>query len=114
MDKAERNEAVAIAPLGVKYFYQTAPWQYLDNLLSQLKDESGLRDTANRSMGLNNGVNPSESQQAELYQRLIALAAHLLSLMEGFYRKFYQQELAVEGSLRDRLQALLDAALKVA
>ena len=114
LHKAERSESVAIAPLGVKYFYQTAPWQYLDNLLSQLEVESGLRDTANRSMGLNNGVNPSESQQAKLYQRLIALAEHLLSLMENFYSKFYQQELALEGSLRDRLQALLDAALKVA
>ena len=114
LDKAERNEAVAIAPLGVKYFYQTAPWKYLDDLLSQLEVKSGLRDTANRSMGLNNGITPSQSQQAELYQRLIALAEHLLTLMEGFYRKFYQQELAVEGSLPDRLQALLNAALSVA
>ena len=85
LHKAERNpKSVAIAPLGVKYFYQTAPWHYLDNLLSQLEVDSGLRDAANRSMGLNNGVNPSESQQAELYQRLIALAEHLLSLMAGF------------------------------
>lgn len=114
LDKAGRNAAVAIAPLGVRYCYQTAPWQYLDRLLSQLEVESGLRNTANRSMGLNNGVTPSQSEQTELYQRLIALAEHLLSLMESFYSKFYQQKLAAEGSLPDRLQALSDAALKVA
>ncbi|MGF1587670.1 MAG: 1-acyl-sn-glycerol-3-phosphate acyltransferase [Pleurocapsa sp.] len=113
LHKAERSESVAIAPLGIRYFYQTAPWQYLERLFSQLEVDSGLRQTPSRSMGLVNGVTPSKSQEAEFYQRLIALAEHLLSLMEEFYSKFYQQKLDADRNLPDRLQALLDAALKV-
>lgn len=112
--KAERSESVAIAPLGVRYYYQTAPWQYLDELLSQLEVDSGLQDTSASSMGLVNGVTPTTSQEDTLYQRLIALSEHLLSLMEGFYSKFYQQKIDTKGNLPHRLQALLDAALKVA
>ena len=113
--KAQRSERVAIAPLGVRYFYQTAPWQYLEELLIQLELDSGLKNLQVSSMGLVNGVSPSESQEAELYQRLYALAEYLLSLMEEFYRKFYQQKLDLESKdLPSRLQALLDAALKVA
>ena len=113
--KAERDQTVAILPLGIRYFYQTAPWQYLDELLSQLEVDSGLQDISNSTMGLINGKTPSDLQQTELYQRLIALAEHLLSLMEEFYSKFYQQKLESAGKdLPDRLQALLDAALKVA
>ena len=113
--KAERNEKVAIAPVGIRYFYQTAPWQYLEELLTQLEVDSGLEETPSPSMGLQNGKAPSDRQQAELYQRLIALAEHLLSLMEDFYSKFYQQHLDKgEKELPERLQALLDAALKVA
>ena len=104
-----------IAPLGVRYFYQLAPWNYLDELLTELEVDSGLKDTPNPSMGLVNGKEPSDSQQKELYQRLIALSEHLLSLMEGFYSKFYQQQLNAEDKdLPARLQALLDAALNVA
>jgi len=113
--KAGRDEEVAIAPLGIRYFYQLAPWNYLDELLTELEVDSGLRETPNQSMGLVNGKNPSDLQEKELYQRLIALSKHLLSLMEDFYRKFYQQQLDAEGKdLPARLQALLDAALNVA
>jgi hypothetical protein len=112
--KAKRDEAVAIAPIGIRYFYQTAPWQYLDELLTKLEVDSGLSATPNRTMGLVNGKTPNENQQTELYQRLITLAEHFLALMEDFYRKFYQQQLESSKDLSQRLQALLDAALKVA
>ena len=112
--KVDRSEEVAIAPLGVRYFYQTAPWQYLEELLSQLELDSGLKDVRVSSMGLVNGVSPTESQEAKLYQRLYALAEYLLSLMEEFYSKFYQQKLIETKDLPSRLQTLLDAALKVA
>lgn len=112
--KAERNEAVAIAPVGIRYYYQTAPWQYLDRLLTELEVDSGLLTTPSRTTGLVNGQTPSESQAREFYQRLVALAEHLLALMEDFYRKFYQQQLETDKDLSQRLQALLDAALKVA
>ena len=87
LHKAERSEAVAITPLGVRYFYQTAPWQYLEELLSQLEIDSGFKNTSSVAMGLVNGVIPTDSQEANLYQRLYALAEYLLSLMEQFYSK---------------------------
>ena len=113
--KAGRDETVAIAPLGIRYFYQTAPWQYLDRLLSQLEVDSGLQNIPSNSMGLIDGRTPSDRQQTEFYQRLISLSEHLLSLMEEFYSKFYHQKLeTADKDLPIRLQALLDAALKVA
>lgn len=115
LQKAQRSEAVAIAPLGVKYFYQTAPWQYLEALLSQLEIDSGFKNTSTNSLGLINGVSPTASQEEDFYQRLYTLAEYLLTLMEEFYSKFYQQTLLAENqTLPSRLQALLDAALKVA
>ena len=113
--KANRPENVAIAPLGIRYFYQTAPWQYLDRLLAQLEVDSGLQKITPASMGLVNGVAPTASQEDILYQRLYTLAEYLLALMEEFYSKFYHQQLVAENQdLPSRLQALLDAALKVA
>ena len=113
--KAGREEAVAIAPLGVRYFYQTAPWLYLEKLLSDLEVDSGFKTTPANTIGLVNGVAPSKSQEADLYERMYALAEYLLSLMEKFYNQFYQQKISTENKeLSSRLPALLDAALKVA
>ena len=113
--KAGRTETVAIAPLGVRYFYQTAPWQYLEQLLSDLEVDSGFKQTPADTVGLVNGIAPTKAQEADLYQRMYALSEYLLSLMEEFYSKFYQQKIATEsGELSARLPALLDAALKVA
>ena len=113
--KAGRKENVAIAPLGVRYFYYNAPWQSLEKLLSNLEVDSGFKQTSANTMGLVNGIAPTQSQEAELYQRMYALSGYLLSLMEEFYGKFYQQKISTEGeNLETRLPALLDAALKVA
>ncbi|MCC0179131.1 1-acyl-sn-glycerol-3-phosphate acyltransferase [Waterburya agarophytonicola K14] len=113
--KVGREEAVAIAPLGIRYFYKTAPWQYLEQLLSNLEVDSGFKQTPAETMGLTNGITLSPSQEADLYGRMYALAEYLLSLMEEFYSKFYQQKISTsEGELSSRLPALLDAALKVA
>lgn len=115
LQKAGREENVAIAPLGIRYFYQVAPWQYLENLLTQLEVDSGLQAKPPGTMGLVNGVAPTASQEETFYQRLYTLAEYLLSLMEEFYSKFYRQTLVTENQeLSGRLQALLDAALKVA
>jgi hypothetical protein len=114
LHKAQRSEAVAIAPLGVRYFYQTAPWQYLEDLLSQLELDSGFKTTSTKSLGLVNGVSPTASQEDDFYQRLYALAEYLLTLMEKFYNQFYQQKLVSEQDISNRLQALLNAALNVA
>jgi len=115
LQKANRHEAVEIAPLGIRYFYQKAPWGYLDDLLAQLEVESGLNSSPSTSMGLVNGVSPTTSQEDVLYQRLYSLSEYLLSLMEEFYSKFYQQKSTeIKSDLPTRLNALLDAALQVA
>jgi len=113
--KADREEAVAIAPLGIRYFYQTAPWLYLEKLLSSLEVDSGFKATPADTMGLVNGITPTQSQEKDLYERMFSLSEYLLSLMEEFYSKFYQQQISTEDrELSSRLPALLDAALKVA
>ena len=113
--KADREEAVAIAPLGIRYFYRTAPWLYLEKLLSSLEVDSGFKATPADTMGLVNGITPTQSQEKDLYERMFSLSEYLLSLMEEFYSKFYQQQISTEDrELSSRLPALLDAALKVA
>jgi len=77
--------------------------------------ESGLNSSPSTSMGLVNGVSPTTSQEDVLYQRLYSLSEYLLSLMEEFYSKFYQQKSTeIKSDLPTRLNALLDAALQVA
>ncbi|MEM8829091.1 MAG: 1-acyl-sn-glycerol-3-phosphate acyltransferase [Cyanobacteria bacterium P01_G01_bin.19] len=113
--KANRTESVAIAPLGIRYYYERSPWQNLEQLLSDLEVDSGFKSVPADTMGLVNGVTPTKSQETELYERMYALAEYLLSLMEEFYSRFYQQKVAAESQeLSARLPALLDAALKVA
>ena len=112
--KSDRDQDVAIAPLGVRYFYQTAPWQYLDELLARLEVDSGLESVPPTSMGLVNGITPTPAEEDLLYQRLYTLSDYLLSLMENFYSKFYQRKLTQDGNLPQRLQALLDGALQIA
>ncbi|GAB4523375.1 MAG: glycerol acyltransferase [Pleurocapsa sp.] len=115
LQKAKVNQEVAIAPLGIKYYFVSPPWQSLEKLLSQLEVDSGLADKPVASMGLVNGVALTAEQEKILYHRLYQLGEYLLSLMENFYRKFYQQDIAPESDeLPIRLQALLNAALNVA
>ena len=115
LQKAKISAEVALVPLGIKYHFVEAPWQSLEQLLSQLEVDSGLKDKPTASMGLVNGVALTPEQEKILYGRLYQLAEYLLSLMEKFYSKFYQQTVAQENeALPSRLQALLNAALSVA
>jgi len=40
--KANRPEQVLIVPIGIQYRYVTAPWQQIEQLMSQLEADSGL------------------------------------------------------------------------
>lgn len=96
--KAGRSEQVFIVPIGIQYSYVEAPWQAVEQILSQLEVDSGL-----------------EPQEESLYRRLYQLGEHLLKLMENFYAQFYPQMPKVTATeFTTRLQALLDIALKVA
>lgn len=96
--KAGRPEQVFIVPIGIQYSYVDAPWQAVEQILSQLEADSGL-----------------EPQAESLYRRLYQLGEHLLKLMEDFYAQFYPQMPKITATeFTTRLQALLDVALKVA
>lgn len=115
LQKAGIAAEVAIMPLGIKYYFEQAPWESLEELLSKLEVDSGLKANTTTSMGLVNGVALTPQQEKTLYQRLYQLAEYLLLLMEEFYSKFYQQTVAGKNEpLPLRLQKLLNAALSVA
>jgi hypothetical protein len=114
LQAAGNSAQVKILPLGVRYYFVEAPWQSLEKLLSQLEIDSGCREVADGNLALINGVEPTPEVQAILYRRLYGLGEHLLSLMEGFYRKFYQQSIVDRSELTERLPALLNNALNVA
>ncbi len=114
LHKANRTEAVYIVPIGIRYYFVTPPWQKIEKLLSQLEDKSGLS-------GSHSALNQSKNPAYVLYPRLLRLGEHLLTQMEDFYRRFYRLDfppinasLDPNHRLAERLQNLLDKALKVA
>jgi 1-acyl-sn-glycerol-3-phosphate acyltransferase len=110
--KANRPETVFIVPVGIQYRYVAPPWSKLNWLLSKLEADSGLsvQEIGDNAIG-------------ELYQRLLRLGEHLISEMEEFYRRFYHQDIPkdiltnestnLNEVLHQRLQRLLDTALKI-
>jgi hypothetical protein len=129
LKKAGRSERVAIVPLGIQYRYLSAPWTAVENLLAELENANGLSHYAEPAQLAalptlpDMGLTPQKAQ--ELYARLIRLAEHVLTLMESYYRKFYQVSLntttaeeaatmSANERLQQRLTALLNAALQVA
>ncbi|MEM9904369.1 MAG: 1-acyl-sn-glycerol-3-phosphate acyltransferase [Cyanobacteria bacterium P01_D01_bin.44] len=136
LQKTGRDEQVVIVPLGIQYRYLTPPWTAVEGLLSELEQASGLSQLVEITSDdiltapLPN-IGLTQAKTAELYSRLYRLATHLLSLMEGYYQKFYGVSLVDNGpaqqdaetsatalppnaKLAERLQALLDVALQVA
>jgi 1-acyl-sn-glycerol-3-phosphate acyltransferase len=114
LHQENRLQTVLIVPIGIRYYYLKPPWAKLDKLLARLEADSGLPVAQKAS---------SSDPEKLLYQRLLALAGHLLSEMEQFYRRFYQQtfpdlpavpHLSRNQILEARLHRLLDVALKVA
>jgi 1-acyl-sn-glycerol-3-phosphate acyltransferase len=116
--KAGRPEATELLPIGLQYSFRGSVWPAIEALLAQLERDAGLPpDPGHR-------LDPER-----LYERLIALAERMLSLLERFYREAYHRDLpgapagtgetgagAGEASagIDARLPRLLDAALMVA
>lgn len=118
LQKANRSEEVLIVPIALQYSYVKPPWAKLDWLLSKLEADCGLPV---KTIGRSETPNPQEIH----YPRLLRLAEHLLTEMEGFYQRFYHQHLAAidheleaRGNANEilmaRLHRLQDTALKVA
>ncbi len=110
--EAANPAQVLLVPLGIQYTYLTPPWAAIDRLLSGLEADCGLSTPQP----------PSQTVEANHRTRLLRLGEHLLHTMEEFYHRFYHQPLsepAPAGPLSDaqfkqRLDALLDTALRVA
>ena len=133
LQKAGRSEQVLIVPIGLQYSYVEAPWTKIDRLLGQLEADLGIADNPELPeipvSTVVTSLNQDNSQLTTLYPRLYRLGAHLLTLMEDFYRRFYHHTLTIANAqleaanpesmspnqaLAHRLQALLDTALRVA
>jgi hypothetical protein len=103
LQKANRNENVIIVPIGIQYRYVNRDWTPVDQLLNELETDTGITP-----------------KNLDRYARLYALAEHMLTVMESFYRKFYHQDLpSIEHAepnsrLALRLEVLMDSALTVA
>jgi hypothetical protein len=99
--EAGRSEKVFIVPIGIRYRYREAPWSALEQLLTQMEHDIGLREDANPD---------------DFYQRLMRIGEELLTQMEQLYTNFYHQDLPVleQPDFNGRLQRLLEVALKVA
>ena len=129
-----RDESVVVLPIGIQYRYVTPPWKPLAELMSQLEADCGigypnaedlqrLRQQFEQSWlvceeSVREGLG---TEQIDLYSRLYRLAEHLLTLMEGYYADFYRVSfeepnglLGPSSQLSERLNALMDEALKVA
>ncbi len=115
LQKANRSETVFILPVSIQYSYVQPSWAKIDWLLTKLEADSGLSVTK--------ASNSTQQPPEEIYYpRLLALAEHLISEMEEFYRRFYHQDLpevvpteATETNqvLIARLHRLMDKALQV-
>lgn len=126
-----RAERVVILPLGISYRYLTPPWPELDRWLERLERENGLAAPQTPYAPGDTAAAATEQR----YRRLYTLGEHLLSLMEGYYNRVYGSALTPpspgdaskpsgdscgghdpaqnEYSFRNRLEALMNAALEV-
>ncbi|MEA5575729.1 lysophospholipid acyltransferase family protein [Anabaena sp. UHCC 0451] len=118
LHKANREETVFIIPIAIKYSYVNPPWQKIDWLLSKLEADSGL--------GVAEISQTGKKQEEILYQRILHLAAYLITEMEEFYRRFHHRDLpeitpAITSEdtakpneiLITRLHRLMDTALQI-
>ena len=105
LGKAGRSEATTILPIGLQYSWSVPIWSAIEQLLNKLERNADLRAPATPSL-----------EPEQLYNRLLALAERMLTLMESFYRQAYQRslpELPDSPDLTERLQRLLATALEV-
>nr|WP_290221434.1 1-acyl-sn-glycerol-3-phosphate acyltransferase [Trichocoleus desertorum] len=138
--KANRLEQVLIVPIGIQYRYVEAPWQQIEQLMSQLEADSGLSGADSSQSANTANIKGLQGREAALYHRLYRLGEHVLTLMEEFYTRFYHRTPPAQAmpdpetkspeqgifqsdqapisqadqAFTRRLRALLDTALQVA
>ncbi len=138
MVEAGRTEQVYIIPIGIQYRFLSPPWKALEALLTSLEADVGNLPSDKSQAALaqfpdstecitGDSTTASIAPELSLYPRLYNLGVRILTLMEGFYQRFYHRSLpepepsasSTESHdpnqvLASRLQVLLDTALKVA
>jgi hypothetical protein len=108
LQKGSRCEEVVILPVNLQYRYVSPSWKRLENLILQLEKNCGLPELEIKKIQI------VLSREKLLGAKLIRITECLLSQLENFYNRFYNQSLLGEGSLDDRLQAFLNVALDIA
>ncbi len=127
--KGGRTEDVLIIPIGIQYYYVGEPWADLEQLLSKLELECGLKVDRRDSQvaiaqfqGSNNKELERQPMQKLLYDRFYKVSQYLLYQMENFYAQFYHYEIPERPSVEKaisrttiarRLQTILNFALQV-
>ncbi|MDJ1183083.1 lysophospholipid acyltransferase family protein [Roseofilum casamattae] len=109
--KANREEQVAIVPIGIRYSFVQPPWEKVDALLTTLENDLNLAPIS---------VPANTPPEMIRYRQLLRIGQALLGLMEAFYVQFYDitfPELPevedVNQAFSQRLHRLLEAALNV-
>jgi len=107
LKKSDRTETVYIVPIGIQYRYVAPNWSALSKLLSQLEAQSGLATVKTIATTLDKSC----------YLRILHLGEHLIEKMEQFYQRCYhqshKQETLSQQDCSQRLQQLLDRALRI-
>ncbi len=131
--KSGQPRPVCIVPVGVRYAYLENPWPNLLKVLRAMERECGFPPPAGTVLQLENQLSQANAnwdptrlltpeEQALLYPRLLRIANFLLCQMEDFYLEFHHRlhfpEAILPGmtqaeQLANRLQALMDAVLKM-
>ncbi len=127
--KGGRTEDVLILPIGIQYYYVGEPWSELEQLLSKLEVECGLkvdRRDAQIAIAQFKGSKQKELErqpmQKLLYDRFYKISQYLLYQIENFYAQFYHYEIPERPSIEKaisrttiakRLQTVLSFALQV-
>ena len=136
LQKAGRSQPVLIVPIGIQYRYEQPNWEKLATLLSELEQQSGLAQTlsaqtpskASEASESNETIALAPTLEKDCYLRIFRLGEHLITVLEGFYTRFYPKVSPIEATKTDqedpdqenlndcstRLQQLLDRALRVA
>lgn len=90
-------EQVFVLPLGIKYALLQPSWEPIERLLARLESDCGLAANA----------------PADRYARLLRIAEHLLTLLEEYYARFYQQNFDTPtNDLTERMHNVMEAALR--
>jgi hypothetical protein len=100
LEKAGRGEEVLVLPVGLEYRFARSPQRLLEQLIGSITRTGGLR--------------PPDPGPAR--ERLLELTGQLLAKIEAYYARFFPAAPPgpPAGDLRERIERVCDAALRVA